>query len=192
MRSLVPGAALGDLPSSRAARAGGRAGRTAYKHPSSLAGSSPRSQCSFRRVFSGTAHEITPALRLARPKRVRARLDPFAYFKHGEWRHLPTIARPTTRTILRVRKTKPAHVELELLDHSKDHGASTLRGRWRHALQRDEREHHRVRPWPNSCSVLTMLPYLIPLAYFYNERRPNWISCLLALLALRTYNEIDR
>ena len=120
-RSPVPGAALGDLPSSRAARAGGRAGRTAYKHPSSLAGSFLRSQCSFRRVFSGTAHEITPALRLARPKRVRAQLDPFAYFKHGEWRHLPTLARPTTRTILRVRKTKPAHVEL--LDLSKDRGA---------------------------------------------------------------------
>ena len=95
-RSPVPGAALGDLPSSRAARAGGRAGRTAYKHPSSLAGSSLRSQCSFRRVFSGTAHEITPALRLPRPKRVRARLDPIAYFKHGEWRHHPTLARPTT------------------------------------------------------------------------------------------------
>ena len=103
-RSPVPGAALGDLPSSRAARAGGRAGRTAYKHPSSLAGSSLRSQCSFRRVFSGTAHEITPALRLARPKRVRARLDLIAYFKHSEWRHLPTLARPTTRTFLRVRE----------------------------------------------------------------------------------------
>ena len=55
-----------------------------------------RSQRSFRRVFSGTAHEIMPALRLARPERVRARLDPIAYFKHGEWRHLPTLARPTT------------------------------------------------------------------------------------------------
>ena len=159
-RSPVPGAALGDLPSSRAARAGGRAGRTAYKHPSSLAGSSLRSQCSFRRVFSGTAHEITPALRLARPKRVRARLDPIAYFKHGEWRHLPTLARPTTRTILRVRKTKPAHVELELLDLSKDRGASTSHGWWRHALQRDEREHDCVWLRPNSCRLLTMLPYL--------------------------------
>ena len=104
VRSLVPGAALGDLPSSRAARAGGRAGRTAYKHPSSLAGSSLRSQCSFRRVFSGTAHEITPALRPARPKRVRARLDPIAYFTRAAWRHPPALARPTTRTFLRVRE----------------------------------------------------------------------------------------
>ena len=127
-RSPVPGAALGDLPSSRAARTGGRAGRTAYKHPSSLAGSSPRSQCAFRRVFSGTAHEITPALRPARPKRVRARLDPIAYFKRAAWLHPPALARPTTRTFLRVREGGPrTYVELELLDLSKDLGASTLR-----------------------------------------------------------------
>lgn len=52
-----------------------------------------------------------------------------------------------------------------------------------------------VRPWPNSCSVLTMLPYLTlatNFGSFYDEMRSNWISCLLALLALRTYNEIDR
>ena len=198
-RSPVPGAALGDLPSSRAARAGGRAGRTAYKHPSSLAGSSLRSQCSFRRVFSGTAHEITPALRLARPKRVRARLDPFAYFKHGEWRLLPTLARPTTRTILRVRKTKPADVSCSRCSTSRrSGGACTFHDRWRHALQRDEREHHRVRPWPNSCSVLTVLPYLtlattLGLVLLQREGgRTGSPACSRSSRCARTTRSIDR
>ena len=53
----------------------------------------------------------------------------------------------------------PADVELELLDLSKDLGASTLHGRWRRTLQRDEREHHRVWLRPDSCSDLTVLPY---------------------------------
>ena len=90
---------------------------------------------------------------------------------------------------------RPAHVELELLDLSKDRGASPLRGRWRRTLQRDEREHHRVWLRPDSCSDLTLLPCFTlatTLGLFYNERRSNWISCLLVLLALRMYNEIDR
>ena len=93
------------------------------------------------------------------------------------------------------RRTRPADVDLEVLDLSKDRGASTSHGWWRHALQRDEREHDCVWLRPNSCSLLTMLPYLTlatTLGSFYDEMRSNWISCLLALLALRTYNEIDR
>ena len=86
------------------------------------------------------------------------------------------------------RRTRPADVDLEVLDLSKDRSASTSHGWWRHALQRDEREHDCVWLRPNSCSLLTMLPYLTlatTLGSFYDEMRSNWISCLLALLALR-------
>ena len=77
------------------------------------------------------------------------------------WRVAPSSdPRSAHNTHVPARKRmRPAHVELELLDLSKDLGASTLRGRWRRTLQRDEREHHRVWLRPDSCSDLTMLPY---------------------------------
>ena len=91
---------------------------------------------------------------------------------------------------------RPAHVELELLDLSKDRGASTLHGRWRRTLQRDEREHHRVWLRPDSCSDLTVLPYftLATTLGLLLQREETELDLLLAraLLALRTYNEIDR
>ena len=80
VRSPVPGAALGDLPGSRAARAGGGAGRAARGCPSSLAGWPLRSQRSFRRVFAGAAHKMVRALRPPRPERVPARHAPVAHY----------------------------------------------------------------------------------------------------------------
>ena len=129
MRSPVPGAALGDLPGSRAARAGGGAGRAArgYGYPSSLAGWPLRSQRSFRRVFSDAAHELVRALRPPRPERVPARLDPIAYYGRAGWRHPPTFPRPSTSTFLHVGEHAPRmSIGLELmLDPSKDRGAGT-------------------------------------------------------------------
>ena len=128
-RSPVPGAALGDLPGSRAARAGGWAGRAArgYMYPSSLAGWPLRSQRSFRRVFSGAAHEMVRALRPPRPERVPARHAPVAYYGRAGGRHPPTFPRSSTSTFLHVGEHAPRmSIGLDLmLDLSKDRGAGT-------------------------------------------------------------------
>ena len=190
-----PANALVDVPSSRMARAGGPSGRTAYGYPSSLAGSSLRSPCSFSpRVFRRRPRDYArPAARAAQTSARATR--PFRLLQAWRVASSPCPRSAHDTHVPARKRMRPAHVELELLDLSKDRGAGTLHGRLRRTLQRDEREHHRVWLRPDSCSDLTMLPYLPsqqPSAYFYNERRPNWISCLLALLALRTYNEIDR
>ena len=132
MRSPVPGAALGDLPSSRAARAGGGAGRAARGYPSSLAGWPLRSQRSFRRVFSGAGHEMVRALRPPRPERVPARLDPVAYYGRAGWRHPPTFPRSSTSTFLHVGEHAPRmSIGLELmLDLSEDRSAGTSATSW--------------------------------------------------------------
>ena len=68
------------------------------------------------------------------------------------------------KQILRKGKRSPRTSSSRCSTSRRSGGACTSHDRWRHALQRDEREHHRVRPWPNSCnnscSVLTMLPCL--------------------------------
>ena len=69
------------------------------------------------------------------------------------------------------------------LTSRKSGGASAPHGRWRHAFQRDEREHRRVRPswrpWPNSCSVLTMLPYFTreDRTLFTRDRTGSPLAC---------------
>ena len=105
-----PANALVDVPSSRTARAGGPSGRTAYGYPSSLAGSSLRSPCSFSpRVFRRRPRDYArPAARAAQTSARATR--PFRLLQ--AWRVAPSSdPRSAHNTHVPARKRmRPAHV----------------------------------------------------------------------------------
>ena len=94
------------------------------------------------------------------------------------------------------RRTRPADVDLEVLDLSKDRGASTSHGWWRHALQRDEREHDCVWLRP-IAAAFDNAPVPYPrnypwLAFTTRGGRTGAPACSRSSRCARTTRSIDR
>ena len=191
-----PANALVDVPSSRTARAGGPSGRTAYGYPSSLAGSSLRSPCSFSpRVFRRRPRDYArPAARAAQTSARATR--PFRLLQAWRVASSPCPRSAHDTHVPARKRMKPAHVELELLDLSKDRGASTLHGRWRRTCN--------ATSGPSSCVAATGFLQRFddaPVLYTRNNPRLTFTTrggrtgspaCSRSSRCARTTRSIDR